>query len=259
MEFGFREPQRSYDSSSQRAKAWTEQWVADHLFCPNCGSATISHLPANLPVADFSCPQCSDQFELKSQKKPFGSKMANGAYAAKQQRLQSDTNPNLILLSYDLSQRSVRHVSVVPKHFFTLDIVEERKPLAPTARRAGWIGSNILLHRVPEAGRISVVRDGIAIPQREVLAAWQRTLFLRKESAVGRGWLIDVMNCVEGLGPREFGIEDVYAFEAYLGARYPDNNNVRPKIRQQLQVLRDAGFLQFLARGRYKLTAPATT
>lgn len=252
MEFGFREPQRVYDSGSQRAKAWTEQWVADYLFCPNCGSASISRLPPNLPVADFFCPRCSDQFELKSQKKPFGSKLANGAFATKQVRLQSNTNPNLILLSYDVVARSVRNISVVPKHFFTPDIVEERKPLSPTARRAGWIGSNILLHRIPEAGRIQVVRNGVAVPKEDVLAAWQRTLFLRDESASARGWLIEVMGCVEQIGKSEFSLEDVYEFERYLASRYPSNSNVRPKIRQQLQVLRDNGYLEFVGRGLYR-------
>ena len=39
-----------------------------------------------------------------------------------------------------------------------------------------------------------------------------------------------------------------------LARFYPGNRNVRPKIRQQLQVLRDQGFLQFTARGRYRVT-----
>ncbi|MFN9928569.1 MAG: hypothetical protein ACK53I_16700 [Phenylobacterium sp.] len=41
--------------------------------------------------------------------------------------------------------------------------------------------------------------------------------------------------------------------EARLQAAYPGNNNVRPKIRQQLQVLRDAGWLIFLGKGAYRL------
>ncbi len=36
---------------------------------------------------------------------------------------------------------------------------------------------------------------------------------------------------------------------ARLSALYPDNHNVRPKIRQQLQVLRDRGWLSFGGRG----------
>lgn len=61
------------------------------------------------------------------------------------------------------------------------------------------------------------------------------------------------MKCVEDLGKTEFQIEDVYAFEDRLGRLYPDNNNVRPKIRQQLQFLRDRGYLDFVSRGYYRL------
>ncbi len=57
---------------------------------------------------------------------------------------------------------------------------------------------------------------------------------------------------MEGLGRSAFSLEDVYACEAQLAALYPGNNNVRPKIRQQLQVLRDQGYLAFEGRGRYR-------
>ncbi len=45
----------------------------------------------------------------------------------------------------------------------------------------------------------------------------------------------------------------MYDFEARFAALYPCNSNVRPKIRQQVQVLRDRGWLGFLGRGRYRV------
>jgi type II restriction enzyme len=33
---------------------------------------------------------------------------------------------------------------------------------------------------------------------------------------------------------------------------HPDNRHVRDKIRQQLQVLRNLGLVEFLGRGRYR-------
>ena len=61
------------------------------------------------------------------------------------------------------------------------------------------------------------------------------------------------MKAVERIGRSKFSLDDVYAFEQHLSALYPENNNVRPKIRQQLQVLRDNGFLEFTGRGQYRL------
>jgi type II restriction enzyme len=253
MKLGFEEAQAKYSSGSQRARIWTERWVSEWIYCPNCGHSKITQFPANLPVADFHCTVCGDQYELKSQKKAFGPKLADGAYATKCDRLMSSTNPNLLLLNYDLGGAAVRNVCIVPKHFFVPDIIEKRKPLAETARRAGWVGSNILLGRIPESGRIYVVRNGDLIDKQAVLASWRRTLFLRDQKADARGWLIEVMKCVEMIGAPDFDIEAAYAFESRLQNIYPNNNNVRPKIRQQLQVLRDHGYLDFLGRGRYRL------
>jgi type II restriction enzyme len=61
------------------------------------------------------------------------------------------------------------------------------------------------------------------------------------------------MKCVEAIGKREFQIDSIYAFENRLSKLYPDNRNVRPKIRQQLQFLRDRGYLEFVSRGYYRL------
>jgi hypothetical protein len=96
------------------------------------------------------------------------------------------------------------------------------------------MGSKILLDRVPESGKIHIVRGGIVRPKEAVLAEWQRTLFLRNESPDTRGWLLDVMKCVESLGKRDFTLDEVYAFEGQLRDLYPGNQNVKPKIRQQL-------------------------
>ena len=253
MKFEFDEKQTPYTSGSQSARAWTERWVRDWVYCPNCGSPKISAFPNNSPVADFFCASCNEEFELKSQKKMFGNKVLDGAFRTKCDRLAANNNPNLFLLSYDREQLSVMNLMIVPKHFFVREIIEERKPLAATARRAGWIGSNILLNQIPQSGKIYIVRAGQAEPKESVLAKWRQTLFLRDQGQESRGWLIDVMKCIEALGKNEFQLDDIYSFEARLSELYPGNRNVRPKIRQQLQFLRDRGYLDFVSRGYYRL------
>ena len=44
----------------------------------------------------------------------------------------------------------------------------------------------------------------------------------------------------------------MYAFENELKLKHPENNFIKDKIRQQLQYLRDKGFVKFLERGKYK-------
>ena len=134
---------------------FTESWVAAYLFCPNCGARRIGRHPNNAPVADFHCAECHEDFELKSKKGAMGPKVADGAYGAKLRRLASAANPNLALLSYDLARFAVTDLFFVPKQFFTPEIIEERPQLAATARRAGWIGSNIAPPPPPRCARRS--------------------------------------------------------------------------------------------------------
>lgn len=179
--------------------------------------------------------------------------MLDGSFRAKCDRLAADNNPNLFLLNYDLKLLRVINLVVVPKHFFVREIIEKRKPLAATARRAGWIGSNILLDKIPQSGKIFIIRAGQLEAKDTVLEKWNKTLFLRGQEQAARGWLIEVMKCVETIGKPEFRIDDIYSFENRLSWLYPDNRNVRPKIRQQLQFLRDNGYLDFVSRGHYRL------
>jgi hypothetical protein len=111
----------------------------------------------------------------------------------------------------------------------------------------------VLLHQIPASGKIFFVQNGQIQPRESVLTQWKKTLFLREENLEARGWLIDVMKCVELIGKREFQLDDVYAFENRLSQLYPNNRHVKQKIRQQLQFLRDRGYLDFVSRGYYRL------
>ena len=171
------------------------------------------------------------------------------------ERLAGGRNPNFLLLAYDPHLLAVLNLLVVPKYFFTPDIIEKKRTLPIAARRAGWTGCNIVLSGIPIAGRISLVRDGIIVPKPQVLASWRKTLFLHEQKdPTARGWLLNVMKCIENLKQRTFSIEQMYSFENDLRLIYPRNMHIKEKIRQQLQVLRDKGYLAFAGKGTYRLT-----
>ena len=248
---GLEEAPAYFESAAQKARVATEGW-ARRVGCPNCGASTLDRLPNNSPVADLRCPNCPEEYELKSKRGRFGPRVTDGAFSTMRQRLVARNNPNLMLLAYDAVTHEATDVLVIPKHFFTLDLIEERPPLAATARRAGWIGCNINIARVPTSGRIVLLKDRQWAPKAVVQEQWQSTLFLRQTTLDARGWLLAVMKTVEQIGRSEFTLEEVYASEPELQRLYPGNHNVRPKIRQQLQVLRDSGFLEFTGRGLYR-------
>jgi type II restriction enzyme len=61
------------------------------------------------------------------------------------------------------------------------------------------------------------------------------------------------MNCIDRIGKKEFSLDEMYNFEKELKIKHLENNFIKDKLRQQLQVLRDKGYLEFIARGKYKL------
>ena len=243
-----------YKSPSQKVRILTEEWVNRETYCPNCGQLDIDKYPNNQPVADFYCSNCREEYELKSKQNTVGAKVLDGAYRTMLERLRSSSNPNLFLLNYDLSNLKVTNFFVIPKHFFIPEIIEKRKPLAQTARRAGWVGCNILLNYIPQTGKIFFIRNRQIERKEKVLAEWKKTLFLREEKEPkAKGWILDIMNCIDRLNKKEFFLHEVYNFEKELSSKYPNNRYIKDKIRQQLQFLRDRRYLEFLGEGRYKL------
>lgn len=246
---------KEYKSPSQIVRVLTEAWVGRQIFCPNCGCKDLNQYENNKPVADFFCSICKEDYELKSQKLNLGKKIVNGAYETMIRRLKSNSNPNLFLLIYDQAKLEVKDFFVIPKHFFIPEIIEKRKPLSKNARRSGWVGCNILLKSIPDAGKIFFVKNKNIFTQANVVRTWKRTLFLREEEkSLHKGWILDTLKCIDSLGEKNFNLSDLYKYEDELKIKYPKNKHIRDKIRQQLQLLRDRGYLEFLGRGNYKLT-----
>ena len=243
----------AYQSNSQRARVLSEGWVVENMFCPRCGCKQIDHFPNNRPVADFFCPECGAEFELKSKRGTLGNKIADGAYATMIERIGADNNPDFFFMSYSPRSWSVVDFIVVPRHFFVPSIIEKRKPLSPDARRAGWTGCNIEIGGIPEQGRITVISDGKVRDPGRVIADFNRSTELYIRNIDARGWLFDVLECVNRIHSDSFSLADMYTFAEFLHNKHPKNNNIHAKIRQQLQLLRDKGVIEFLGGGRYRL------
>lgn len=244
-----------YKGATQKIRILREHWVSTQVYCPNCGCANITRCKNNSPAADFFCANCQEDYELKGHRAVLGRKIVDGAYRTMMERLKVSNNPNLLILGYNHQTLEVRNLLVIPKQFFVPEIVEERRPLSPHARRAGWVGCNIRLDGIPDVGRIFLIRNGIIEPTKDVIAQWKQTLFPRDQQNLGsKGWLLSVTRCIDQIEHDIFSLTDVYAFQAKLQAIYPDNQNIRPKIRQQLQILRDMGYIIFLGKGSYRLS-----
>jgi type II restriction enzyme len=240
-----------YHSNSQKARIITEQWVNQNMFCPICGAEHLTQFTANKPVADFYCDNCRQEYELKSKvAASIGKTISDGAYTTMIERITSNNNPNLFYMTHNTV--SINNLILIPRYFFTPSIIEKRKPLANTARRAGWIGCNINIATIPQNCKINIVKSGIICDKLSILEDYNKIKLLQTDNIDSRGWLLDVLFCITLIPNEIFTLEQVYRFEKSLSEKHPDNRFIKAKIRQQLQILRDKGYIEFLDRGIYK-------
>jgi type II restriction enzyme len=164
-----------------------------------------------------------------------------------------DRTPNLFLLQYKRPELIVENVLLIPHFAFSESMLERRKPLSSSAERAGWVGCNFLLDRIPVDARIPVIQDGQPISSAKVRKAYEKLRPLEELNVQKRGWTLDVLQIVKGLNKKEFTLKEVYGQDEVLAKLHPNNAHVRDKIRQQLQVIRDLGLVDFHGSGSYTL------
>lgn len=240
-----------YTSPTQQARVVTEGWAQRELFCPACLFSSLEPTAVNSQAVDYVCSQCQVPFQLKSSKTRISDKIPDGAYQAMISAIREDRTPDLLLLSYSRLNWQVTDLFVVPRFAFSEQAIIPRKPLAITARRAGWIGCIINLAQVVPEARIPIVRSGEVIPREEVLRCYSKLKPLQQVPSKERGWTLALLNALQLAGWNEFTTRDAYSLETGLQMLFPSNRHVRPKIRQQLQVLRDLGLLVHTGRGRW--------
>lgn len=244
---------KGYRSEAQRVRVLSQAWAEENLYCPACTSRRLDPLREGNPVFDLRCPLCGEGYQLKGGRRAFLHRVVDGAYEPMMRALQEGRPPSFVFVYYIPSLWKVWRVFVVPRYFFSPSSIQRRRGLGPDARRAGWVGCYISLDHLPGDARIPIVHDGRVIPEGVARGLWARFSFLERRAPEDRGWTADVLTCIRDLGKDVFTLEEVYAFEERLAALHPRNRNVRPKIRQQLQVLRDHGILRFLGRGIYRI------
>lgn len=244
----------SYHSNSQLARVITESWVEREMYCPSCDSDILKRLPHGTKVFDFQCDNCEERFQVKSSSRPVGNRIVDSEYNTMIEAVYENRSPSFMFLHYSCATWEVRDLLLIPRHLISPSAIERRNPLREKARRAGWVGCNIVLANIPQTGRIYAIKDSTIFSPEAIREKWNSLRFVEKIEPKQRGWLVDVLRCILSLGQKEFTLQQIYAqFEDELSRLHPENKHVRPKIRQQLQVLRDRGRIRFIGSGRYKI------
>lgn len=243
---------QGYKSPSQKVRVMTEAWTLSNMYCPVCTSTNLDKTRPGTEAVDFFCSRCDSQFQLKAMSRPIGRKVVDAAYDAMIRAILQDRLPHFLFLSYNNIRLMVTDLLLIPDFCLPKSAIERRNPLKPTARRAGWVGCNIVLDYVPPEGRIQVIHSGNIISRSSVRRNFRNVQPLADFSVKKRGWTLDVLTALRSLSKPEFTIADAYSFERILSRQHPENRHIRAKVRQQLQILRDLGYLEFVSRGSYQ-------
>lgn len=238
-------------NKSQIARIITEQWVVENIFCPSCGDFIKKH-SNNRPVADFYCQKCLCDFELKSKNGVYKNRVNSGSYEKMNERLSCFNSPHFFFMEHN--GVNVKNFFLIPGFFFTPQVIEKRKPLSKNAKRAGWVGCNILFNQIPQESKIFYVRDSIVAYRESVLKHFYSIYFMRNQPQQRKKWLFEIILCIEKVNKEIFTLKDLYFFEDELKIKFRNNHHIKDKIRQQLQFLRDQNFLEFLGNGVYRRT-----
>jgi len=240
--------------NTQRARVISEGWFALQGYCLNCDSPKLEATTAGTIARDFECPVCGQPYELKSAAKAHTRIVQDGGFDAMMRRIKAQEAPALMLMHY-APDWSVKRLVAVHPVFLTPAVIRKRpKPhLRPKTGQAYWM-CDLDLTAIPPDGKIVVVGEGVARSHAATRKDFRESLRFGDVPLAKRGWAALVLAAVRKIGKREFTLAEVYAHEDAMHAAYPENSHVRPKIRQQMQVLRDLGYVEFLSqRGEYRL------
>ncbi|WP_291340601.1 DpnI domain-containing protein [Acinetobacter sp. UBA801] len=243
-----------YTSKSQIARIETEKWAINNLFCPLCGNA-FNDYSANTKVYDFICSNCNQEYQLKAMSKKIGKKLIGSEYYTFINAIENKSVPNFLIMEYSIENDCFKSKEVifVPKVFITEEVIEKRKPLSESARRAGWTGYNLLFEPIPSYGKLHIVKNGILQSKNRILKESQKITNLYNIDSNKVKWKIEILKILDSLDS-VFTLQEIYNKEIELQELFPDNNHIKDKIRQQLQFIRDDGVIVFHGNGKYEKT-----
>jgi hypothetical protein len=131
-----------YASRSQVARVAVETWAARNVLCWRCNGALIP-APPNTHLLDAICTSGAHEIQIKATSGIAGDHITGAAFEPIRKRLSEGVLPDYLLISYDRPREIVVLAEFVDGGSIVRGRVASRRPLAETARRAGWVGAVI--------------------------------------------------------------------------------------------------------------------
>ena len=106
-----------------------------------------------------------------------------------------------------------------------------------------------ILDKIPKVSKITIPKYALGEMENEgeILTTESQTITDNL-----KGWKRDIFIIINSFKKQTFSLNDLYNYENELHKVHPQNNNIKDKIRQQLQILRDLSLIEFLGNGKYR-------
>lgn len=138
--------------SKQELGTFGENIVKKNCRCPSCKrDSTLKRLPTNFKCADVICDFCGYLAQVKTTTRAdinkIPSRIPGAGWIPQQERMQAGIYfpLYLVITTKDRRKHAIHYLSA---DLQPQDMFQPRKPLKPTAKRAGWQGFNYLLESV---------------------------------------------------------------------------------------------------------------
>jgi type II restriction enzyme len=237
-------------SKQQAVRVWSEQWMSEQP-CPACTRPSL--VIVNEAARDLNCTRCGEYYELKSSTATWPHASAAGSTRAYRERFSQDP-PNLAVLGYRRNESGLepRMLSVIPRTLVSEDMVIERQPSRLHTGRVVNL-CTLDLAAAPHLGRVPLWTAGVRHPADAAAERMQMWFRLRVTAGRGPRWHRAVLQVIGWINAPRFTRKQLGAFEPWFQAQFPGARTPMQTVSRCLQELRDAGIIEFEARGTYRL------
>jgi type II restriction enzyme len=137
-----------------------EKAVCKHAHCPRCNRRRpFKPLTVNFVCVDIICAFCGFLAQVKATRLLSGTsslpdRLPGSAWRPQHERMLAGIYHGLFVVGFRHDGRSLVCIDYVPPHILaaTPSVFAPRRPLRPTAKRAGWTGFTFMLSELPAMG-----------------------------------------------------------------------------------------------------------
>lgn len=233
------------------AKRWSEAWFAKRR-CPTC---TVSSMRiVDEPARDIFCQNCGEFYEVKSTTNPAAASAAAGAATSYEERFTTEP-PNLVLITYGTKEGyAARRATVVPRTVVDASLIRARPPSILHTGRVVRLCS-LRLDEIPALARLPIHVAGCDIFPKATAGELRRWHSLR--TSAGSRWHREVLRMIGWMNKAAFTRTELLQFRPWLAAQFPQARTPEQTLSRVLQELRNAGMLEFMGNGEYRLVSTA--